>query len=237
MEWYPRKPQSYRNDTWGLTLAEHGAYCLLIDYYYQSEKPIPCEDRAIASIIGSTLDEWLLVKDAVTRYFHVTNKLLTHSVCDEVIEAQLAKRADGVNRVAKYREKKKTVTRYKRVSNASRGEERRGDSIIDTWEPNEKSFSNGNIEGYTHDEVLYLAEGFKDYVRSKRGKPYADLNAAFYNWIKSDISRRNIRERRRGLQASGNGYGGGGRGAQGAVGGTIGAAQSILDDWRKEGQQ
>lgn len=145
MEWYPRKPQSYRSDTWGLTLAEHGAYCLLLDYYYMSERPLPADDRALASIIGCTLDEWHSVKPAVTRYFSVTNSLLTHHACDEVIEAQLAKRKGTKDRVGAFRERvskalenQESVTRYERVSNDDvtpleerRGEERKEDSSIE----------------------------------------------------------------------------------------------------------
>jgi len=132
MDWYPRKPQSYRNDTWGLTLAEHGAYSLLLDYYYSSENPLPENDNAIAGIIGCTLSEWLEVKENVTRYFTVTNGRLIHEICDNVIQTQLKRRKDGADRIAKYREKLNKincndgVTGYKRVSNAPKGKERKG---------------------------------------------------------------------------------------------------------------
>lgn len=129
MDWYPRKPQSYRNDTWGLTLAEHGAYSLLLDYYYSSESPLPADDRALSSIIGCGLDEWLAVKGAVTRYFRVTNGRMIHDTCDEVMDAQLGKRKGGADRQAKYREKLKTVTRHSPVTDAlvTPLEERRGE--------------------------------------------------------------------------------------------------------------
>jgi uncharacterized protein YdaU (DUF1376 family) len=127
MEWYPRKPQKYRNATWGLSLAAHGAYCLLIDYYYQSEAPLPADDNAIAGILGCRIEEWLSVKESVTRYFRVSNAHLTHDTCDEVIMSAMTKRRDGALRVAKYRKNLDTVTRYSRVSNAL--EERREEEI------------------------------------------------------------------------------------------------------------
>ena len=68
MEWYPKSPADYRNDTWGLSLAGHGAYNLLIDHYMHFEAPLPIADQALASIIGTPIEEWLAVKGGTVSY-------------------------------------------------------------------------------------------------------------------------------------------------------------------------
>lgn len=45
MNYYKRHLGDYARDTGHLTALEHGIYCLLLDYYYSTEKPIP-KDRA-----------------------------------------------------------------------------------------------------------------------------------------------------------------------------------------------
>ena len=128
MDWYKRRPQSYRADTWDLTLAEHGAYNLLIDHYYETERPLPLQDQALASICGVSVDKWLEVKDNVTRYFVVTNAGLRHEVCDKVIDDALGSRSGNRKRQDDFRKRlknKETVTRLSRVSNAPRGEKSR----------------------------------------------------------------------------------------------------------------
>lgn len=44
MNYYKRHLGDYAKDTKHLSLIEHGAFCLLLDYYYATEKPIP-DDR------------------------------------------------------------------------------------------------------------------------------------------------------------------------------------------------
>ena len=129
MDWYPKYPTEYRNDTWGLSLAAHGAYNLMIDYYYQNEAPIPDDDRAIASIIGAPLKEWLGIKDEVLPHFKKRGGKLHHNKCRKVLETSYKKRKDGTDRQKRHRkllEDNNPVTRDKHVSNAPRGEERRG---------------------------------------------------------------------------------------------------------------
>lgn len=214
MDWYPRRPQSYRNDTWGLTLAEHGAYCLLLDYYYTSECPLPSSDERLASIIGCSLSDWLSVKENVTRYFRVSNAHLTHTTCDEVIERALGRRKDGLQRQSKYRKKLDTVTRLSRVSNAPRGEERRleerkeesnqehaspsgeankktpsrsnGTRLSENWEPTgeEKSYAFG-----LGLDPVSTAEDFKDHWLSKAGAAArkADWGRTWKTWCRRAV--------------------------------------------------
>lgn len=41
MNFYKRYPGDYQRDTGLLSLAEHGAYSLMLDHYYSTERPLP----------------------------------------------------------------------------------------------------------------------------------------------------------------------------------------------------
>lgn len=88
MEWYAKNPADYDRDTLGLTLAEHGAYNRLIDYYMLTEQPLPSSDRELAAICRCSVDEWLAVAPMVLRYFHKLEGKLHNKRCDEELKTQ-----------------------------------------------------------------------------------------------------------------------------------------------------
>lgn len=47
MKFYPRYTGDYLRDTMHLTLAEHGAFTLLLDTYYATERPLPADHAAL----------------------------------------------------------------------------------------------------------------------------------------------------------------------------------------------
>jgi len=124
MDWYERRPTEYREDTWHLTLAEHGAYNLLLDHYYKNESPLPDNDRALASICGCPMDEWLVVKPAVVAFFEHKNGRYVQTKCEDILIKAYEKRKDGAQRVEKYRARNKGVMRNQHVSNVPTGQDR-----------------------------------------------------------------------------------------------------------------
>lgn len=127
MDWFKSYPADYRDDTWHLSLAEHGAYKLLIDHYMHHEKPLPDNDNALASIVGVDPQTWSEVSLNVREFFTPKRGKLIHKRCEEELNQSFEKRKDGKKRQSKYRKSLDSVTRDKRVSNAPRGEERRGE--------------------------------------------------------------------------------------------------------------
>lgn len=93
MDWYPRYPRRYRRDTLLLSLAAHGAYNLIIDWYMEYEQAPPDDDVAIARIIGCSVDEWTAVKDELMPYFKVKNGRLTLKRCEKELSARNKRRA------------------------------------------------------------------------------------------------------------------------------------------------
>ena len=149
MEWYERRPSDYKEDTWHLTLSEHGAYTLLLDHYYASESPLPDNDMALSSICNCTPNEWKKVKPSLMEFFTEKNGKLRNKKCDTIISVSYQKRMDGAKRAAKFRKSKNKVTRDKRVSNASTLQDKTGQDnkngytvdFLKFWEsyPNKKS--------------------------------------------------------------------------------------------------
>ncbi len=193
MEWYERRPTDYKEDTWHLTLAEHGAYNLLLDHYYSNETPLPDNDRALASICNCSVAEWVVVRNAVVAFFKAKNGKLRSKKCESILNKAYGKRKDGAERAAKYRKTNTIVTCDKRVSNASTGQDRTGEreeeesalkKVIDNSNltPPTKTlarqvvshcFNSGGksdvIEKMVHDRIAGSNDEFEYLVASMRG--------------------------------------------------------------------
>jgi uncharacterized protein YdaU (DUF1376 family) len=57
LNYYKRHIGDYAAATRHLSLLEHGVYCLLLDVYYTTEKPLPLEDRAVFRLVGARSEE------------------------------------------------------------------------------------------------------------------------------------------------------------------------------------
>ena len=74
------------------------------------------------------------------------------------------------------------------------------------WEPNEHAAEIADKEGYTNDERREILQQFRDYAGANNAR-YASWDQAFYKWLRSEFTRRGIRERRRGIDPVGSGTG------------------------------
>lgn len=71
MNYYKRHLGDYAKDTRHLSLAEHGAYCLLLDYYYSTERPLP-DDRCERIANAYADDERKAVRNVLEAFFTLT---------------------------------------------------------------------------------------------------------------------------------------------------------------------
>jgi uncharacterized protein YdaU (DUF1376 family) len=90
LNYYRRFPGDYLRDTAHLTLEQHGAYNLLLDHLYATEKPIPSFEAAlrICHIVtrmrpGRSTSGQKLVKDMLTNFFIETPAGFTHKRFEE----------------------------------------------------------------------------------------------------------------------------------------------------------
>lgn len=72
MNRYDRYPGDYLRDTADLTLAEHGVYCLLLDWCYASEKPVPKGVLDVSFLVRArTDDDRAAVASVLDRFFPI----------------------------------------------------------------------------------------------------------------------------------------------------------------------
>lgn len=85
MNYYERHLGDYARDTAHLTLLEHGAYTLLLDRYYTTERPIPC-DEAHRLARARTREERAAVSMVLHEFFRERDDHWHHKYADRVIE-------------------------------------------------------------------------------------------------------------------------------------------------------
>lgn len=76
----------YHRDTMHLACVEHGAYLLLIMSYW-CMGPLPDDDRKLANITRSTVDEWLAIRPSIAPFFSIADGVWKH----KRIEQELAR--------------------------------------------------------------------------------------------------------------------------------------------------
>ena len=90
MNYYKRHLGDYAKDTRHLSLAEHGAFCLLLDYYSATEKPIP-DDRCERIANAYADAERAAVRSVLREFFQETPEGWRNAKADEVIHEAQAK--------------------------------------------------------------------------------------------------------------------------------------------------
>lgn len=94
MNYYKRHIGDYAAATRHLSLLEHGVYCLLLDVYYTTEKPLPLEDRAVFRLVGArTEDEREAVTTILGEFFTRAPDGYRQPRCDEEIALKQDKSA------------------------------------------------------------------------------------------------------------------------------------------------
>lgn len=90
MNYYKRHLGDYAKDTKHLSLAEHGAFTLLLDYYYSTEKPIP-DDRCERIANAYADHERDAVRNVLKEFFILHDGGWTNKRADSVIAESKAK--------------------------------------------------------------------------------------------------------------------------------------------------
>lgn len=94
MNYYKRHIGDYAAATRHLSLLEHGVYCLLLDVYYTTEKPLPLENRAVYRLVGARSDEERSTVDTIlAEFFHTEPDGHHQARCDQEIAEKQEKSA------------------------------------------------------------------------------------------------------------------------------------------------
>ncbi len=80
----------YLRDTTHLGAAEHGAYLLLLLYYWQSGGEIPDDDKQLAHVTRMSSREWKRARPTIQAFFHDGWR---HKRVDQELEKAMEKHA------------------------------------------------------------------------------------------------------------------------------------------------
>lgn len=95
--WFSFYPGDYTRDTRDLSLAQHGAYLMLLIFYYSSGTPLPGDRRALYRIAGAQDEEERAAVDAMTERFFVLRNGVYHN---DRADRELAKRSEHHERLS-----------------------------------------------------------------------------------------------------------------------------------------
>lgn len=112
MNYYYRYPGDYSRDTQDLSLAEHGAYALLLDALYATEKPLPKNPVGLYRVARAfTQEEQQAVSNVICRFFVETEDGYVNTrACSEIDSAKARIDAARENGKKGGRKQKKTQT-------------------------------------------------------------------------------------------------------------------------------
>ena len=107
MNYYRRYMGDYLRDTSRLSMLEHGAYNLLLDYYYAEERPIPLDLDQVYRLVRAIMpDERRAVQKILTTYFRKSANGWHNERADEEIQkgtSAIARMAEAGKRGAETR--------------------------------------------------------------------------------------------------------------------------------------
>ena len=96
MNYYRRYSGDYLRKTARLNLTEHGAYCVLMDYYYTDERPLPLDRDELYMMVRAMRPEDRKAVDKVLALFFTKEPDGYHQKrCDEEIAVSKKARANG----------------------------------------------------------------------------------------------------------------------------------------------
>lgn len=85
MNHYPRHVGDYLKKTLALTMAQDGAYCRALDWYYSHESPLPLKPDVYGELRCMSRADRDAVNVVLARYFEETPEGYRHKRCDEEI--------------------------------------------------------------------------------------------------------------------------------------------------------
>jgi uncharacterized protein YdaU (DUF1376 family) len=100
----------YQRDTAHLSITEHGAYLLMLQHYYATEKPLPVGKALHRMLRAQDKDEREAIDSIVAQFWHETPDGLVNARADAEI-AKASTQADTNRRIAVEREEKRKAAR------------------------------------------------------------------------------------------------------------------------------
>jgi len=206
MNWFKCYIGDYQRDTADLSLAEHGAYLLMLQHYYATEKPLPT-GKALHRMLRATDKDEREAIDAIAARFWVSTEagLINHRADVEIGKA--SDQADTNRRIAQAREDARKAKRTEheacsvrdtkaqpnqtpdtRLPPSLRSGGARGTRLPPNWAPDGEGWAAACMALKVDGASAELAK-FADYWASQPGQKgaKADWNATWRNWIRKVV--------------------------------------------------
>ena len=204
--WYPRYVGDYGKKTRHLSMVQHGAYTLLMDWYYSNCQPIPLDRVQVHRICTAFAPEEIDAVHAVLQQFFVECEDGWHN---ERADEEIAKRSEisGKRRVAQaIREEKRKLDECKctpfapvlhpvlhptTTATSTEGEkkdtivsqektpkppDRRGTRLPPDWNPGQEGLDFATNEGIDNEAAQRMFAEFRDYWTAKAGSGAVKLD-------------------------------------------------------------
>lgn len=203
MNYYRRHLGDYARQTAHLSLAEHGAYTLLLDLYYAREEPLPTDRGVLYRLMRArSAADRKVVDTVLTEFFTEQPDGWHKGRCDEEIAKAQDKTAKAKDSAGKrwHGKQDANVMRTHTEGNTSqepvaishkpekRGDAARGtrfalDALPDDW----KEYCRQNRPDLDPQKVF---ENFSDYWKAKAGKDATkrDWSATWRTWVRNEKS-------------------------------------------------
>lgn len=120
MNWFKLYIGDYQRDTAHLTVTEHGAYLLMLQHYYATEKPLPVGKSLHRMLRAQDKQEREAIDAVSSQFWTVTDAGLVNHRADREL-AKAGEQADTNRAIAVAREARRKVARTVHESCADRG--------------------------------------------------------------------------------------------------------------------
>lgn len=183
--WWPRYVADYREKTSKLSIIEHGAYGLLLDEYYFTEKPLPANASLLHRICRATsMQEQEAVDAIIAQFFVLTPDGYRNKKADEQLVKRLnikEKRSNAAFTRHENKDANASLLHAENDANASPTAITAITAKLATENLNFKAVNNGDKSRTpkTHDEEI-LPSCWHDYAEAK-GIPDAQI---YKSWRK-----------------------------------------------------
>ena len=189
--WYPRNPGDYRRDTAHLTLEQHGAYNLLLDFAWDHDGVIPKDFPAMARVLGVHTNKARSLWEVLSQFWYETRGGYRQKRVDRELAKAIdisKERAEAGRRggLAKAKQLHKqtpsksqpTTTEEKRnppLGDKEKTRSTRGTRLPADWIPPEEYLSWARENGNGLDLAYEVAE-FRDFWSARAGRDSTKLD-------------------------------------------------------------
>lgn len=199
----------YQRDTAHLSVTEHGAYLLMLQHYYATEKPLPtgkalhrmlrAADKAERDAIEAVASQFWTTTDAGLVNVRADQELHKASEQSETnrriaVQREEARRRTreqhdwSTNRATNDQPNQTPDTRHHSVSEIPR-ERARGTRLPPDWAPDPGGLDFAEAQGLRNGKAQAEAERFRDYWAAQPGQKgvKTDWPATWRNWVRRTV--------------------------------------------------